>query len=358
MIASLRLGGAERQLSGLALMLHAEGHEVEVLTYREGDFYAKPLREGGVKLTVIPHPGNEKRLVEEISAHLRATGCEILISYLVGTNIKACFIKRRCPGLKLLVSERNCDTGKWLYNTLRLRLYKVADAVVCNSYAQEALVRKRCPSLNDKLTTIPNFVDSVHLRPAGRRPGEDRSRINIVTTARLSDRKNAIGLIQAAAQAGCDNLYFDWYGALSNDKYYGRCRKLIHDLGLDEHIHIHPGCENVEELYNQADAFCLPSFYEGTPNSLAEALASGLPAVCSDVSDNARYVQEGENGLLFNPKDVHSCAAALKKLSGCSPEQLQQWGRKSRTIAEEKLSERVFLERYLNLIEGLRGGKN
>ena len=357
MIASLRLGGAERQLSGLALMLHAEGHEVEVLTYREGDFYAKPLREGGVKLTVIPHPGNEKRLVEEISAHLRATGCEILISYLVGTNIKACFIKRRCPGLKLLVSERNCDTGKWLYNTLRLRLYKVADAVVCNSYAQEALVRKRCPSLNDKLTTIPNFVDSVHLRPAGRRPGEDRSRINIVTTARLSDHKNAIGLIRAAAQAGCDNLYFDWYGALSNDKYYGRCQKLIRKLGLEDRFHIHPGCENVGDLYNQSDAFCLPSFYEGTSNSLAEALACGLPAVCSDVSDTGRYVIPGKNGLLFNPKKLSSAVEVLRTLSRTSCEELSNWGKESRRIAEQDLSQELFLQRYNDLLGGLSGGK-
>ena len=357
MIASLRLGGAERQLSGLALMLHAQGHQVEVLTYREGSFYAKPLRDGGVKLTVIPHPGNEKRLVEEISAHLRATGCEILVSYLVGTNLKACFIKRRCPGLKLVVSERNCNTDKWLYTTLRLKLYKMADAVVCNSYAQEALVRKRCPSLDRKLTTIPNFVDAKRFHPSERRFSED-GRIHIVTTARLYDRKNAIGLIRAASEAACDNLYFDWYGALSNDKYYGRCQKLIRKLGMEERIRLHPGCENVEDLYVGADAFCLPSFYEGTPNSLAEALACGLPAVCSDVSDNARYIDPGENGLLFNPYDIDSFADALRKLSAMTPEELARWGVRSRAIAEEKLSQEVFIRRYLDLLEGISGGQN
>lgn len=357
MIASLRLGGAERQLSGLALMLHTQGHEVEVLTYREGSFYAKPLRDAGVTLTRIPHPGNEKRLVEEISAHLRATGCEILVSYLVGTNLKACFIKRRCPGLKLVVSERNCNTDKWLYTTLRLKLYKIADAVVCNSYAQEALVRKRCPALDKKLTTIPNFVDSERFRPSEREFCKD-GLIHLVTTARLYDRKNALGLIRAAAEAACDNLVFDWYGALSNDKYYGHCISLIRKLGLQDSFHIHPGCENAEELYAGADAFCLPSFYEGTPNSLAEALACGLPAVCSDVSDNARYVIPGENGLLFNPKDIASCASALRSLSSTTPSRLAEWGRNSRRTAEEKLSKSVFLNRYLELLKGLSGGKN
>lgn len=355
MIASLRLGGAERQLSGLALMLHAQGHEVEVLTYREGNFYAKPLREAGVQLTVIPHPGNERRLVEEVSAHLRDTGCQVLISYLVGTNLKACFIKQRCPGLKLVVSERNCNTDKWLYTTLRLKFYKMADAVVCNSYAQEALVRKRCPALDSRLTTIPNFVDAERFSPAKRTLGAG-GRINVVTTARLYDRKNALGLIKAVKEADCDNLYFDWYGALSNDKYYGRCQKLIRKLGLQDRIHIHPGCENVEDLYNGADAFCLPSFYEGTSNALAEALACGLPAVCSDVSDNSRYIIPGENGLLFDPFDTGDFAGALKKLAATSSENLAEWGRKSREIAEEKLTREVFIKRYLQLLEGLVRG--
>lgn len=354
-IASLRLGGAERQLSGLALMLHAQGHDVEVLTYREGSFYARALSDAGVRLNVIPHPGNERRLVEDVAAHLKESGCEVLISYLVGTNLKACFIKQRCPGLKLVVSERNCNTNMLLYTKLRLQFYKTADAVVCNSYAQEALVRKRCPALDKKLITIPNFVDTERFRPSGHKYCEDGN-IHIVTTARLYGRKNAIGLIKAVAEAGCDKLHFDWYGALSNDKYYGRCQSLIRKLGLEKRIHIHPGCENVEQLYAKADTFCLPSFYEGTSNALAEALASGLPAVCSDVSDSGRYVIPGKNGFLFDPKDISSFAEALRKLAATSPEELARWGEESRRIAEEKLSKDIFISRYTRLLEGLFGG--
>jgi len=356
-IASLRLGGAERQLSGLALMLHAQGHDVEVLTYREGSFYAGALGEAGVKLTVIPHPGNEKRLIEDVADHLRESGCEVLISYLVGTNIKACLIKERCPGIKLVVSERNCNTNLPLYTKFRLRFYKVADAVVSNSYAQEALVRKRCPALDKKLTTIPNFVDAERFAPSGRRFCED-GKIHVVTTARLYGRKNALGLIRAVYEAGCENLCFDWYGALSNDKYYGRCQSLIRKLGLEKRFHIHPGCEDVEQLYAKADAFCLPSFYEGTSNALAEALACGLPAVCSDVSDNARYVVPGQNGVLFNPEDSNSFSSALKKLASATPEDLARWGSESRRIAEEKLSKVIFIKRYTTLLEGLFGGEN
>lgn len=353
MIASLRLGGAERQLSGLALMLHNRGHEVEVLTYREGDFYSKALKDAGVKFHLIPHPGNEKRLVQEVAAHLKEEGFEVLISYLVGTNIKACLIKQACPWLKLIVSERNCNTGMWLYSKIRLQFYRYADAVVCNNYAQEALIRKRGSYLDKKLTTIPNFVDAERFVPASGHEFKKDGRIRIVTTARLYQRKNALGLIKAAAEAACDNLYFDWYGALNNDKYYGRCMELIRKLGLKDHIHLHPCCENVEELYAEADAFCLPSFYEGTSNSLAEALASGLPAICSNVSDNSLYVIPGQNGLLFNPQDTSDFAAVLRRFASMPADSLGEWGRRSRSIAEEKLSEEIFIQRYLDLLGGL-----
>ena len=358
MIASLRLGGAERQLSGLALMLHAQGHDVEVLTYREGSFYAKPLKDAGICMTYIPHPGKEKTLRDQIAAHLRDTNCQILISYMVGANLKACGIKKRYPELELVVSERNCDTShKWFYTTLRYYLYRRADYIVCNSYAQEALLRNLRPAFGKRLLTIPNFVDSDYFKPSGRSLGGN-GRINVVTTARLYDRKNAIGLIKAAAEASCDNLYFYWYGALSNDKYFERCQKLIQELGMEEHIKLNPASDKVDEVYSNADAFCLPSFYEGTPNALAEALACGLPAVCSDISDNSRYILSGENGFLFNPSDIHDFAKALKLLSAATPETLIAWGKKSRIIAEEKLSKEIFIRRYMDLIEGLSGGEN
>jgi glycosyltransferase involved in cell wall biosynthesis len=66
----------------------------------------------------------------------------------------------------------------------------------------------------------------------------------------------------------------------------------------------------------------------------------------------------GENGLLFDPRDINDCAQTLRKLSSATPEQLAEWGGKSRTIAEEHLSKQVFIKRYLDLLEGLSGGKN
>ena len=52
-----------------------------------------------------------------------------------------------------------------------------------------------------------------------------------------------------------------------------------------------------------SDIFVLPSWYEGMPNSLIEALASGLPSICSSVGIIPDYVIDGVNGLLIQPND-------------------------------------------------------
>ena len=356
MIASLRLGGAERQLTGLALMLHAQGHEVEVLTYREGSFYAAMLEGSGVKFTQMPGTGGSLKIVREVSSHLMDTGCEVLISFLRGANIKACLIKRRCPELKTVVSERNCDTVLLPHTAFRFFMYRNADAVVCNSYAQEAFVRKHARHLGGMLTAIPNFVDSDYFTPPAHQRKDDGT-IRLVTTARLNSRKNPEGLIRAFAEASCDNLRLDWYGSDGQDACYRECMRLICRLGLQDRVHIHPANQDVKAVYAESDVFCLPSFYEGTPNAMAEAMACGLPAICSDVSDNSRYVIPGKTGLLFNPGNRDNIAAALKALSSMSRSELRSWGESGRQKVVELLSMKDFIDRYSCLLRDISGVK-
>lgn len=355
MIASLRMGGAERQLAGLAAQLRAAGEEAEVLTYRDGDFYAAELAEAGVPHTRIASDGGDPAIVERIASHLKDSGCELLISFLAGTNIKACMVKKLRPGLKLIVSERNTNRSLLPHDIFRFMMYRQADAVVCNSYAQTEFLSRHARYLREKLSTIPNFTDIQRFAPADR--SGHGTPLRVVTTARLDSRKNALGLIRAVSESGCTDLRVDWYGTATDERYTRRCRELIGRLGIDGRFAIHPAVGDVERVYAEADAFCLPSFYEGTPNSLAEALASGLPALCTSVSDNSRYVIPGANGFTFDAGNSAYIAMALRRLSELTPEQRRSFGAESRRIAEENFSKDIFIERYLTLIRGISGGK-
>jgi len=351
--ASLRLGGAERQMLGLAGVLSDAGHDVEVLAYHSDIFYSDVLSERGLRYCLIEKGrGGTLGLCRKIAAHLEETGCEVLIAFLPGACTKACIIHKMYPKFRLIVSERNFSIKIRLHEYLRFILFREADKVVCNNYSQEELIRKKVPWLRGKLLAINNFVDLQEFTPQRAGPSGPNP-LRIVVTARLCRRKNAAGLIEAAAllkDAGTSEFTVDWYGSEKNGRYASRCRCLIRKYGLEDIFRIHPAAKDAAAVYHAADVFCLPSFYEGTSNSLAEALACGKPVLISDVGDNSRYVKDGENGFLFNPHNPADIAAALKKILSANPAELSCFGVSGRRMAETFLCRDIFASRWLEIL--------
>lgn len=358
MISSLQLGGAERQLLGLASTLQKAGHEVCVLTYRKDNFYADTTSSLGLEHVVYEKKTNVLSWALSLGHYLKEQGCELLIAFLPGACLKALLVHRLNPSFRLIVSERNFSRRLGVLEEFRLWCaWSEADKVVCNNHAQEALIRRQIPVLSDKLCTISNFVDVDTFSPGPSASPEDSAPCRrILVTARLCRRKNALGLIRAAALLKEKGLRFriDWWGVLRENTYYNKCKKLIARWGLEEYFVLHPATAEVRELYRSSDLFCLPSFYEGTSNSLAEALACGKPVVCSAVSDNPRYVKPGENGFLFDPSDVVSIADALERALVLDDEALARLGQASREIALTQLHPDRFARAYQELIDSLR----
>lgn len=72
--------------------------------------------------------------------------------------------------------------------------------------------------------------------------------------------------------------------------------------------------DDVRPVLRAADAFVLPSYREGLPNSLIEAAAMGLPSVATDINGCNEVIREGVTGLLVPPKDAPALEAALRVL--------------------------------------------
>lgn len=67
---------------------------------------------------------------------------------------------------------------------------------------------------------------------------------------------------------------------------------------------------DISDLYGAADFAALPSFQEGLPVALMEAMASGLPVIASSIRGNVDLVV-GDGGLLFSPFDTNKCEKAI-----------------------------------------------
>lgn len=95
--------------------------------------------------------------------------------------------------------------------------------------------------------------------------------------------------------------------------------------------------ERIHEILNEADMACLPSYREGLPKALLEAMAAGLPCVTTDVPGCRSVVTDGDNGLLVPARDAYALCEALSKLI-VDADLRQRMGRRGRTRAEEEFT--------------------
>lgn len=347
---SLGAGGAQRQLVGLAVMLQEKGYDVKVCTYYEIDFYKSYLDENHVPNVFIPNASSGKKRILAVKNFFKKESPDWVIAYQETPSLIACAAKLLGCNYKLIVSERNTTQHVGMNERVRFFLYRWADAIVPNSYAQERWLIEHHSWMKPKLQTITNFVDTDKFVPVEHMR---RDIPEILVAASIWASKNTLGLIKAISIIKEKNIkcHFSWYGkSESNIDYYNQCDELINKLCLNDYIDLLPKTQEIHAKYQEADYFCLPSFYEGTPNVLCEAISCGLPVMVSDVCDNPMYALPDINGVLFDPNNPKDMADKIASLLGQNEDQYNKYRINSRKIAEEKLSRKTFVDKYIALI--------
>jgi len=123
-------------------------------------------------------------------------------------------------------------------------------------------------------------------------------RKTILFIGRLAYQKNVGALIHAFLALAEDYPQWDLVIGGGGPDHASLSRALEGSV-YSQRVFFLESVKNPQSYYSRADIFCIPSFYEGFPNTLAEALAAGLPAVgfqdCCGVSD---LIQDGVNGIL------------------------------------------------------------
>lgn len=350
---SLGSGGAERQLVGLAIMLKNSGYEVAVLTYFDKSFYKYLLDDNGIYNEVCLNALNKYTRFFVLNKRVKQFNADVVISFLPGSN--PILGLGKCLGYlrtKLILSERNY-TWNW---SMKKKLYFLpfigADAVIANSKAESDNIKTHCPYLASKTNYIQNFVDNEKFLP---KEHEKHDIFRVLSIARLRSYKNVHSLIKVASILKKEraSIRFDWYG---ND-YEDECSKTIKDMIKENHLEdtfiLHKPTINVVDIYPTADVFCLPSFKEGYPNVIIEAMCCQLPVICSNLCENPVIVEDGINGYLFNPDNVDEIVCAIKKVIMMSPQERTKMGVRNREKMIANNSKEFFLKKYVELIKSV-----
>lgn len=351
---SLGSGGAQRQLVGLAIMLKKKGFGIKVCTYHDIPFYKKELDEEDVSNIIIPNAGNSFKRIFAIHGFFRKEKPDYVIAYQETPSVLACLCKVIGCRYKLIVSERNTTQTIGWREKIRFRLYQRANVIVPNSYTQGDFISAHFPKLINKITVIPNFVDLKKYIPTYHIRKKIPEVIIVATVFPPKNTKTFIHAIKFLVDKKID-FHFSWYGLTESTKenmnYMRECTELIKDLDLEDKICLLPKTKRIIEKYRESDYFCLPSLYEGTPNVICEAMACGLPVICSNICDNSKYVQNNDNGFLFDPRNAEDIANKLLKALQLTEKKYSDFCSNSRKKAELYFCETTFINRYLTLIE-------
>jgi glycosyltransferase involved in cell wall biosynthesis len=124
---------------------------------------------------------------------------------------------------------------------------------------------------------------------------------------------------------------------------------LARTLGVDNQIIFERIREDIPDLLQAMDIFVLPSLSEGLGMAAVEAMACGLPVVCSRVGGLAELVTHGESGLLFPPGDSVALAEGVLQL--IQDHSLRERLSVAAIAQAAQYDERVLCNRLLDLYE-------
>lgn len=356
LVSNLEYGGAQRQIVETVNHLDPERFDAHVCSLSNYVPLADCLRDAGRRLHIV-----EKRfkfdlsVVPRLARLLRCLDADIVHSFLFDADIAARLAGRWARTPVIIGSERNTE---YYLKPRQLAAYRLTrgcvDIIVANSNAGAAFNRRTLGHDASQYRVVHNGVDVARFAPGD--GAEIRRELG------LSADEHVVGMFASFKRqknhplffAACrrvldslprtrfllvgDELYAGMHGS---DEYKQAMDARVDDLGLRDRCLFVGNRDDVDRLYRACDLTVLPSLFEGTPNVLLESMASGVPVVATDVSDNAYLVRDGEVGYVVPLGDEIALAERIVLLLRDEPLR-EKMGRQARAwIQEEFSSERL-----------------
>ena len=133
----------------------------------------------------------------------------------------------------------------------------------------------------------------------------------LLSVGDLNKNKNHRAVLEALARMENRNLH---YVVCGRGPLKEELEAFAREKGLADRVRFMGYRDDIPAFYAMADVFVFPSFREGLSVSVMEAMASGLPIVCSRIRGNTDMVEDGVNGYLMEPGNPDSIAGALRRL--------------------------------------------
>lgn len=309
LIPTIKPGGAEKQAALLATILSKE-HQVHFVAFfghqEESPNVRKMLEEANVSIKYIE--GNILKKSREYYNFLKENKIEICFNYLTQCDIVGGIIERKAGVKKIYNGIRNSKLAKLKMIGERFVHNHVVDYTIYNCYSGARYFESEGYS-KKKTIVIPNCFPNIS-DPIKR---ESKAKKQIITVARFQPQKDYETTIRTIAELKKKRDDFEFI-IIGHGYLEPKIRGWVKEYGIEECTTIYIAPNNVQEILKGADIYLSTSLFEGTSNSIMEAMNWSMPVVATNVGDNDQLVHNSLNGWLSEIGDSSSMASNLATL--------------------------------------------
>ena len=315
LIVDLNSGGAEWQMARLALFLKEEGFDVRTVCFLGRGEVAAWLEAQHVPVECIGYDSARKvwRLGRLVKL-LKNFRPDILHTWLFHANFLGRLIGRFSSVPQIVASIRVAEKERPRHLALERLTSRWAKLFLCNSEG----VRKHAAAHglpSSKLAVIPNSLDPGLEKIFEQRSSPPDGVWRLLHLGRRTRQKGLPFLLDALRIVSEKGIRFhlQCVGSAVPAEEDAALRKQIAKLGLDGKVSISPSLPHpkIPALLKEHHLLVFPSLWEGMPNAVMEAFASGLPVVGTDIEGTNELVCDGKTGLLALPANAASFAEKI-----------------------------------------------
>jgi glycosyltransferase involved in cell wall biosynthesis len=336
-IWSFNVGGAERLLIDLLKSIPRDRYELSVVCLREKGIFAHELEAAGISvLSIGKRRAFAPAALLRLYRHLRAWRPDVLNTHLWTADLWARLMGLLAGVRHIVVTEHNVDVWKSpLRRLIDRMLFNFTDLAICVGPEVRSFYVDQVGYAACKTVVIMNGIDV-------RRYGHDAVRREtlgaasddflFVCAARLHPQK-AIQVLIEAVRVLVDQRAASFRVLIVGDgSERPALEAMVRQSGLQERVLFLGTRQDVPQILAAADAFVLPSDYEGTSIAILEAMATALPVVATDVGANRVVLGDGDAGLVVPVRRPDLLAQGMLALMNDRPAAVEM-GRRGRVIA-------------------------
>ena len=357
-------------MAALAKGLDEDRFAVSVFCFYAQGPLLQGLRDAGIRIVPLDKSGRWDLFgfYHRLRTEMRAVRPDVIHSFMGPPNLLSVALKRSLPTTKVIWGIRSSmmDFSDYDYTwrivfALERMLSGRADLIVANSFAGRDDIAAKGFSTK-ALHVVPNGIDVERFVADGDARVQQRAKWNVVPggpliglVARLDSKKDHVTFLKAAALLASENdrARFVCVGADGRQDRQ-QLQELARDLGLTDRLIWEGHTDRVEAVYAALDVNTSSSAYgEGFPNNVAEAMASGVPCVVTDVGDSARIV--GELGAVVPPRDPQALASGWRRMIEMAADDKEDLAKRCRAHIRDNYSQSVMVQRMADRYAELAG---